>query len=129
MKKIFFAIGLSTCLLFSGCSKHTDDNARQRNLHFREVKKDSQGSPKIMEKNQSENTLDDPSYVSGAFNFYNADRDPTSSEPVIITGLLDPSQILLWKNIANGNLWYLINATSDSPAVLTWVEIYSSGSK
>jgi hypothetical protein len=72
---------------------------------------------------KSVKNLDEPSYVTGSFNFYNADRDPTSNEPVIIAGLLDPSQILFWKNTTNGNLWILVSATSDSPAVLSWAKI------
>ena len=67
--------------------------------------------------------MSDPNYVTGSFSYYNADRDPTSSEPLIISGYLDPGMILFWKNTVTGSLFLLTNATADSPPILTWVKL------
>ena len=67
---------------------------------------------------------DPPNSVSGAFNFYNADRNPTANEPSILAGLLVPQQILMWKNTATGVLFFLKSATDngDGTYTLTWVQ-------
>lgn len=69
-------------------------------------------------------TLSSPNYVTGAINYYWADRDPTASEPDIIVGLLDPAQILYWKNAPAGTLWFLKSALDNGNGTytLSWVE-------
>lgn len=69
--------------------------------------------------------MSSPNYVTGALNFYWADRDPTSSEPDIIVGLLAPQQILLWKNATTGSLWFLKGSQDigEGDYNLSWVEI------
>lgn len=67
--------------------------------------------------------MSDPNFVTGSFSFYNADRDPTSNEPLLNPGYFDPGQILFWKNTLSGDIFLLVNATSDTIPVLTWGKI------
>lgn len=68
---------------------------------------------------------DDPNYVTGALNYYAADRDPTASEPTINTGYFNAIQILWWKNTSTGDVWLLKDAVDngDGTFSLTWVMI------
>lgn len=69
-------------------------------------------------------SLTSPNYVTGAINYYWADRDPTVSEPDIIVGLLAAEQILFWKNSIAGTLWFLKSAqdNGDGTYNLDWIE-------
>jgi len=66
---------------------------------------------------------DDPNYVTGAMNYYTADRDPLSLEPTINPGYYDPNQILWFRNRVTGDLFYLKTAVNngDGTYSLTWV--------
>lgn len=68
---------------------------------------------------------DDPNYVTGALNYYAADRDPNVSEPAINPGYYDPIQILFWKNTVTGNLFVLKDGqdNGDGTYTLTWMQL------
>lgn len=68
--------------------------------------------------------MNPPNFVTGSFSFYNADRDPTASEPYINIGYFASSLILLWKNSTTGVLWLLKDAfdNDDGTYNLTWVQ-------
>lgn len=69
----------------------------------------------------------EPILATSSVFMYTCERDPTDSEPEILSQLLDPKCFVLWRNTLSFDLFYLKSALEMTPdVVLTWEKFNAS---